>query len=125
MSVNVYMNADQRGEVFFRWSHGDGKPIAVIGLPPENLPYGKPLAFHPGWDNLDHFVFAVLQLDERTSVVLLRYANDSDPGTTIYADTTADAHEITRRVLEWLGFDNAILTWVADAESVAVANTGG
>ncbi|HEU0052971.1 MAG TPA: hypothetical protein VFQ39_07325 [Longimicrobium sp.] len=74
-----------------RWPSGSDKPIAVLRGGPEELEHAYGLRFTPGKDDLDAFRAAGIRLASGRPVLLLRYQNSRESGTTLSIDREDDA----------------------------------
>jgi hypothetical protein len=93
------------------WPSGDSRPIALLGLEPEDLSDSLGIVFEEGHDNLDFYRLAAIQLNDGQQVWLMRHRGTPAQGTEVYADSHADPIAARRMLLEELALPESAITW--------------
>ena len=119
--MGFLLNQSERAP--FHWLSGDGRPVASVRYTPEELSQRNGILFARGSDDLDGLSFAAYSPVDRfipawseipALMVLIRYDNDPDPGTTVYADANLDVAQAQQTVHTLLGLTHNDFTWLAE-----------
>lgn len=110
MDINLRRPVRQVSEG--KWPSGREKAIGVLRFSPSDLE-ALGLEFTSGADDLDTFKQAGLQLYSGRLLLLMRYANDSAPGTTVLADSVDDAAAAREELLLSLALPADSYSWVS------------
>ncbi len=102
---------------------GDGRPIAMLALEPDELAARYGLAFEEGYDTLDYFERAAIALADGSQVWLMRHRGNPVAGTIIYADAAADPSRVRGLLAHALGLDEADFLWTAPSSEAPAAST--
>lgn len=97
-----------------KWPSGNDRSIAVLQMEPSDLESRFGLRFVEDVDDLDFFSEAALQLPSGRRLLLIRYRRNSSPGTEVRADANDDDLAARSELLEALGEDDSVFTWVPD-----------
>lgn len=99
------------------WPNGDTRPIAVLGVDPDELERRVGIRFSPQEDDLGALRLAVVALSRpATTVGLLCYDDGPERGTHVVGERSAPPGTL-HAVLDALGLGPADVTWSAPAAS--------
>ncbi len=98
------------------WPTGDGRPIAVIALTPEDLKGRFGLSFIEDYDDLDYYVLAAVRRPAGGQLWFMRHRNSPRPGTVIYADASVSPCRAVAEVVEMLRIKASEVLWVNGEE---------
>jgi hypothetical protein len=95
------------------WLSGRRWAIGVLAFEPDELAQRYGLVFEEGWDELDYFKRAVIELPEVGQVWFLRYPTVDYPGTPIWVDAKSDFDAARWLVLAALALTPDAFNWVS------------
>jgi hypothetical protein len=95
------------------WPSGSRWAIATLAFEPDELARRYGLVFEEGWDELDYYQRAVIDLPGVGQVWFLRYPYNAFPGTPIWVDAQCDFDAARRLVLAALELTPAAFNWVS------------
>ena len=96
-----------------RWPSGDYRPITMLTLEPAELQVRYGLTFEDGYDNLDYYKRAAIELADGCQAWFMRHRGNPVPGTIVYVDANVDPALARGLVLQSLGLTEADFSWVA------------
>jgi hypothetical protein len=98
------------------------RPIAVLGLEPQDFTSRFGVEFEEGSDDLDFTRSALIELDSGLVAGLVRYARSPESGTELHAfERSTDAESALHEFLTDFGLDERDVTWVLPQTAVARA----
>ncbi|HLX61739.1 MAG TPA: hypothetical protein VKX17_10700 [Planctomycetota bacterium] len=105
------------------WPHGLERELAVLRAFPDGLAARLDLKFMPSQDNLDSFVGALVELQNRKCFALLRHTHYPAPGTLIFANHNSnDLAQDFRDLMQALALTEDDFLWVAPEAAPGTAN---
>ncbi|HYD49560.1 MAG TPA: hypothetical protein VEB21_14485 [Terriglobales bacterium] len=105
------------------WPEGVETPIALVAWEPMRLRKVCGLAFEESYDDLDAFDGALIEAESGHRFALVRRRHAPAPGTEIWSNGTDSARSDLKEVLDTLGLDPDVVTWVVES-SVESESTG-
>jgi hypothetical protein len=98
------------------WPSGQARSIAVVQIEPSELQSRYGIVFSDGYDDLDYFAEAAVQLPSGQRLLLVRYRHHPSSGTEVRADANDDAQKARQELLRALNTDDSVFSWVSDEE---------
>jgi hypothetical protein len=100
------------------------RPIAVLGLEPEDFTSRFDIEFEEGADALDFTRSALIELDSGLVAGLVRYARSPEPGTELHAfERSTDTESALHEFLTEFGLEEGDVTWVLPQPAIARAGS--
>ena len=100
------------------------RPIAVLGLEPQDFTSRFGVEFEEGSDDLDFTRSALIELDSGLVAGLVRYARSPQPGTELHAfERSTDVESALHEFLSEFGLDERDVTWVLPQPAIARAGS--
>jgi hypothetical protein len=95
---------------------GDSRPIAVLAGEPSTLAQRFGLCFAEGFDDLDRFRYATVDLGGNCQAWLYKHLGDPNPGTVVRVDSGTDPAVARRELTARLSLaPGDVLWWSSEA----------
>ena len=95
---------------------GDSRPIAVLAGEPSMLAKRFGPRFAEGFDDLDRFHYAIVDLGDNCQAWLYKHLSDPNPGTVVRVDSAIDSAAARRELTARLSLaPDDVLWWSSDA----------
>ena len=90
---------------------GDSRPLAVLAGEPSMLAQRFGLRFAEGFDDLDQFRYAIVDLGDNCQAWLYKHLGDPNPGTVVRIDSGTDPAAARRELTARLSLTPVDILW--------------